>query len=91
MISLLEGDFVMAKDRALEQAENAIHLIRGERVILAADLARLYGATTKRLNEQVRRNPERFPEDFMFQLTLEEAESLRRSRSQFATLNNCGG
>ena len=52
--------------------------------MLDRDLARLYGVETKRLNEQVKRNIERFPEDFMFQLTREEAES---SRSQFATLN----
>jgi ORF6N domain-containing protein len=49
---------------------------------LDSDLARLYGVTTKRLNEQVKRNRERFPEDFMFQLTLKESADLR---SQFAT------
>jgi|SRR6185436_12244753 len=49
--------------------ENVILLIRGERVILASDLAKLYGVTTKRLNEQVKRNVDRFPKDFMFQLT----------------------
>ena len=70
----------------VERIEKAIFLIRGEKVILAADLAKLYGVTTKRLNEQVKRNPERFPADFMFQLTRQEAESVRRSRSQFATL-----
>jgi len=70
----------------LERIEKAIFLIRGERVILAADLAILYGVTTKRLNEQVKRNQRRFPEDFMFQLTPDEAESMRRLRSQFATL-----
>ena len=52
-------------------------------MILDRDLARLYGVETRRLNEQVRRNMERFPEDFMFQLTKEEAEF---SRSQIATL-----
>ncbi len=46
--------------------------IRGHRVILDADLSKLYGVSTKRLNEQVRRNRDRFPEDFMFQLTSEE-------------------
>ena len=70
----------------VERIEEAIYLIRGERVILAADLAKLYGVTTKRLNEQVKRNSMRFPDDFMFRLTLEEAESLKSSRSQFATL-----
>ena len=62
--------------------EERILLIRGERVMLDADLAALYGVSTKRLNEQVRRNPERFPEDFMFQLRDEELACLR---SQFAT------
>ena len=52
-----------------ERIENAIFFIRGEKVILDSDLARLYGVTTKRLNEQVKRNRERFPEDFMFKLT----------------------
>ena len=52
-----------------------------------AKLARLYGVETKRLNQQVQRNIERFPEDFIFQLTKEEAEL---SRSQFATLNGRG-
>ncbi len=68
----------------LENIENLIQVIRGKQVILDRDLARLYGVETKRLNEQVKRNLERFPEDFMFQLSKEEAEL---SRSQFATLN----
>lgn len=68
----------------VEQIESLILTIRGKQVILDQDLARLYSVETKRLNEQVKRNIERFPEDFMFQLTKEEAES---SRSQFATLN----
>jgi phage regulator Rha-like protein len=71
----------------LENIENLIHVIRGKQVMLDVDLARLYGVETKRLNEQVKRNIERFPEDFMFQLSKEEAES---SRSQFATLNGRG-
>jgi hypothetical protein len=49
--------------------ERRILLIRGEKVIVDADLAAFYGVTTKRLNEQVKRNRDRFPEDFMFQLT----------------------
>ena len=57
--------------------------IRGQRVMLDTDLAALYGVQTKRLNEAVRRNLARFPDDFMFQLTKEEADSLR---SQIATL-----
>jgi hypothetical protein len=60
--------------------------VRAQRVILDADLAALYQVAPKRLNEQVKRNTERFPEEFSFQLTKEEAEALRRSRSQNATL-----
>ena len=55
-----------------ERIERTILFIRGERVMLDADLAVLYGVTTKRLNEQVKRNRDRFPEDFMFQLTEKE-------------------
>jgi hypothetical protein len=55
-----------------EVIENKILLIRGEKIMLDADLAALYGVTTKRLNEQVKRNVDRFPEDFMFQLTEKE-------------------
>jgi phage regulator Rha-like protein len=57
--------------------ENSIFMIRGHRIILDSDLAVLYGVTTTRLNQQVKRNIERFPDDFMFQLTSEESESLR--------------
>jgi hypothetical protein len=67
-----------------EQVRQTILLLRGQRVILDADLARLYGVTTKAFNQQVKRNRDRFPEDFMFQLTWEEAAD---SRSQFVTLN----
>ena len=56
--------------------------IRGQRVMLDRDLAMMYGVPTKRLNEQVRRNKGRFPEDFMFQLTRSEFKNLK---SQFAT------
>ena len=62
--------------------ESKILLIRGQKVMLDADLAELYGVETRRLNEQVNRNRERFPEDFMFQLTAEEFANLK---SQFAT------
>lgn len=65
-----------------QSVESLIHLIRGQKVMLDSDLAELYGVTTKRLNEAVRRNPSRFPVTFMFQLTAEEQESLR---SQIAT------
>jgi len=53
----------------VERIEHSILLIRGHKVMLDTDLAKLYGVTTKRLNEQVRRNRDRFPDDFMFQLT----------------------
>lgn len=56
----------------VERIEKAIYLIRGEKVILDSDLAKLYGVTTTRLNEQVRRNKSRFPEDFAFRLTKPE-------------------
>ena len=54
-----------------------IHSIRGQRVILDADLARLYGVTTRRFNEGFRRNRDRFPEDFAFQLTIGEFAAVR--------------
>jgi hypothetical protein len=63
-------------------------VIRGEKVILDSDLAELYGVQTRRLNEQVRRNIEKFPEDFMFQLMKEEFEDLK---SQFATSSSGWG
>jgi len=56
--------------------------VRGQKIIQASDLALLYGVTAKRLNEQVKRNKERFPDDFAFQISTEE---LRNLRSQFAT------
>lgn len=70
-----------ASIQPLENIENLIHVIRGKQVMLDRDLARLYGVETFRLNEQVKRNIERFPEDFMFQLTKEEFENWK---SQFA-------
>lgn len=62
---------------SIEKIEKAIYLIRGEKVMLDRDLALLYGVETKLLNRAVKRNPQRFPPDFMFQLTPEEAEILR--------------
>src|SRR6266446_5754831 len=63
-----------------ERIEQAIFLIRGEKVMLDFDLAALYQVTTKALNQAVRRNRERFPEDFMFQLTPKESAELDRSQ-----------
>jgi len=65
-----------------ERIEQGILLVRGHKVMLDEDLAEIYGVTTKRLNEQVRRNKDRFPEDFMFRLSKEEFTDLR---SQSAT------
>ncbi|MGH9575606.1 MAG: ORF6N domain-containing protein [Candidatus Acidiferrales bacterium] len=71
-----------------DRIESRILLVRGEKVILDSDLAELYGVNTKRLNEQVKRNKDRFPADFMFQLNLVEAEHLR---SQSATSKSARG
>ena len=62
---------------AIEQVESIILLVRGQKVILDRDLAQLYGVTTGNLNKAVKRNIDRFPNDFMFQLTPEEYKSLR--------------
>ena len=67
---------------AVEQTKAAIRTIRGQDVILASDVARIYGETTKRINERARRHPGKFPPDFMFQLTKSEFDELR---SQSAT------
>ena len=69
---------------AAERIESVIQIVRGQRVMLDSDLAELYGVPTKRLNEQVSRNAERFPDDFAFRLTEQEVVHLR---SQFATSN----
>ena len=70
----------------IEAIERRIFVLRGHRVMLDRHLAELYGVALKRLNEQVKRNRERFPDDFMFQLTLEEGKAVMLSRSQIATL-----
>lgn len=72
----------------LDSISHHILLLRGQKVLLDTDLAMLYDVPTKRFNEQVRRNLERFPADFMFQLTEEEWASLR---SQFSTLKTGRG
>jgi hypothetical protein len=72
----------VSKPVATADVASQIHIVRGQRVLLDSDLAALYGVTTKRFNEQVRRNRERFPVDFIMQLTDLEEESLR---SQIAT------
>jgi len=70
----------------LEVIEGKIFILRGHRVMLDRDLAELFGVPLKRLNEQVKRNHDRFPDDFMFQLTLGEGKAVLLSRSQIATL-----
>jgi hypothetical protein len=72
----------------VDRISRSILILRGQRVILDRELAAIYGSTTKRLNEQIKRNRDRFPEDFMFQLTAQEAA---RSRSQIATLKSGRG
>ncbi|HSE58960.1 MAG TPA: ORF6N domain-containing protein, partial [Nitrospiraceae bacterium] len=64
------------------QLDGLIHDIRGQKVMLRDDLARIYGVETRVLNQAVKRNREKFPPDFLFQLTRREAEHIRRSRSQ---------
>ncbi|WP_278910032.1 ORF6N domain-containing protein [Leyella stercorea] len=82
------GELVTNRDQlvVVDNIESLIKVIRGQQVILDRDLATLYGVETKRLNEQVKRNTKRFPEDFMFQLTKDEC-----LRSQIATLNEGRG
>ena len=78
------NDALQIHQYPLENIENLILNIRGKQVMLDRDLARLYGVETKVLNQAVKRNLERFPEDFMFQLTNEEFENWK---SQFVTSN----
>lgn len=67
---------------SVERIENSIYLLRGQKVMLSTDLAEIYGVKTKIFNQAVKRNLKRFPEDFMFRITWEEAQNLR---SQFVT------
>jgi len=78
----------MRKSVTPEHIASAILILRGQRVLLDSELAALYGVSTKRFNQQVRRNRKRFPADFMFQMTTEETNSLR---SQIATLKTRRG
>ena len=71
-----------AEIMAVENIYNRVYVIRGQQVMLDYDLADIYGYEVKRMNEQVKRNIARFPEDFMFQLSVDETEKLK---SQFAT------
>ena len=97
MILLLALDSAMSSTRKIDNVESAIYLIRGHRVMLDSDLAAIYQVTTRRLNEQLRRNRKRFPEDFAFQLTAEEFRNLKSQiatsslRSQFVSSSSHGG
>jgi hypothetical protein len=100
MISLRESESTMTTSRKIDKVESAIYLIRGQRVMLDSDLAAIYGVTTKQLNQQLKRNSSRFPEDFAFQLTVKEFTNLRSQfvtssskglRSQFTTSRSHGG
>jgi len=86
IIGLAENETVMPAvvNETEEKIENLIHVVRGEQVMLDSDLAMLYNVETKRLNESVKRNSKRFPENYCFQLTEEEYIALR---SQIATSN----
>ena len=66
--------------------ESLILTVRGRKVLMDADLAEIYGVPTKVFNQAIKRNAERFPEDFCFRLILKEAEDVQRSRSQIVTL-----
>jgi phage regulator Rha-like protein len=70
----------------VDSVKKQIYVVRGHRVMFDRDLARLYGVTTKRLNQQFTRNRRRFPPDFAFRLTLQEAKQISASRLQNATL-----
>ncbi len=89
-----------------DKIESKIYIIRGQKVMLDSDLAEIYGYTTKAFNQQVKNNIEKFDEDFMFRLTLNEAQDISRSkkttlkemndyndslRSKFLTLNEGRG
>jgi hypothetical protein len=67
--------------------DRQIHAIRGRKVMLGSDIAALYGVTVSALNQAVRRNAERFPDDFMFALTKEEADNLKSQ----TVIPSCGG
>jgi phage regulator Rha-like protein len=88
MIFLQASETIMAERKIIERVESAIHLIRGHRVMLDSDLAQIYEVSTKQLNQQLKRNRERFPKDFAFQLTAQEFTSLR---SQIVTSKQRGG
>ena len=80
----------MTEVMSVENLQNKVYVIRGQQVMLDCDLAEVYGYEVKRLNEQVKRNIARFPDDFMFQLAMDEIPEDFRLKSQIATLNENG-
>ena len=82
-VAPVKSEFPLIDEALLK---SRIYTVRGVKVMLDADLAEIYGYTTKRFNEQVKNNIEKFDEDFRFQLTLKEAETC--SRSKISSLNN---
>ena len=81
----MEQELIMSQERLTnEEIRNLIYTIRGKQVMLDSDVANLYDYTTKNLNKAMKRNFDRFPEDFCFQLTEDEFQDLR---FQFGTLN----
>src|SRR5438874_10345825 len=82
MICLQALDPTMASTRKISTIESAIYLLRGRRVMLDSDLAAIYGVSTRQLNQQLKRNRSRFPDDFAFQLSTGE---FRKLKSQIAT------
>ena len=75
----------------MSRIEPLILTVRGQKIIMDQDLAVIYGVETRRLNEQVKRNADRFPEDFVFRLTKEEAENLHRLRFSLSTVEQSQG
>jgi ORF6N domain len=75
----------------LETITQRIFVLRGQKVLLDSDLAALYGVDTRRLNEQVRRNRERFPQDFIFELTQEEFANLKSQNATSSLTTGHGG
>jgi hypothetical protein len=80
-----QSNAVAVEPLSIGEVAQRIHLIRGQRVVLDVDLAAFYGETTKRFNQQVSRNRQRFPEDFMFQLDDEEFAALRLQSATLKT------
>ena len=84
----MSNNLVLINEKTIE---DKIYYIRGKQVMIDSDLAKIYGYTTKALNQQVRKNIEKFDEDFMFQLTEDEYKNLRSKKLTSSLDNNYGG